>query len=778
MRKDSRIIISYIDSSRATEMQKKTRKKDILDYHSQGRPGKVEVIPTKPSNSQRDLSIAYSPGVAEPCLEIHENPADVYKYTAKGNLVAVITNGTAVLGLGDIGPEASKPVMEGKGVLFKIFADIDVFDLELNATDPDKFVEAVKAMEPTFGGINLEDIKAPDAFYIEQRLKDEMDIPVMHDDQHGTAIITGAALINALELVEKDIDKVKVVFNGAGASAISCASLYISLGVKPENLFMLDSKGVINSKRNVADLSAEKQKFIRETELSELDDIIEGADVFVGLSKGGVLKPSMVKKMANRPIVFALANPDPEISYSDAVAARQDIIMATGRSDNPNQVNNVLGFPYIFRGALDVRAKKINEEMKLAAVKSIAALAKENVPEIVNLAYNQTNMQFGPNYIIPTPFDPRLIYTVAPAVAKAAMDSGVAREPIENWDEYKNVLIEKLGRDDKFIRLAQEKARRNPKTVVLAEADNFKVLKAAQIAVEEGLARPFLLGNREKILQLIEEHNLGISDVPIIDPHQDLDSCARYAQLFYEKRQRKGVTYRDAFKMMRDRNYFGAAMLEAGDADAFISGSTKKYGDVVKPIFEIIGTSEGTSKVAGMYIMLTKKGPVFFTDTTINEDPSVDDIVQITVQTANLIKRVSIKPKIALLSYSNFGSSKLKDATKMQEATERLRKEHPELIVDGEMQANFALDNKLLKETFPFSDLVDTRPNTFIFPNLAAGNIAYKLLQGFQAAEALGPILVGINKPAHVMQMGCSTREIVNMITLASVDAQTREKSK
>ncbi len=732
------------------------------------------MIPSKPSNSQRDLSIAYSPGVADPCLEIHQNPDDVYKYTAKGNLVAVISNGTAVLGLGDIGPEASKPVMEGKGVLFKIFADIDVFDLELDATDPEKFVEAVKTLGPTFGGINLEDIKAPDAFYIEKRLKEEMDIPVMHDDQHGTAMITGAALINALELVEKEIEKVKVVFNGAGASAISCARLYLSLGVKKENLYMLDSKGVISTKRDASKLSSEKKEFVQNTDISELQDIIKGADVFVGLSKGGVLSKSMVKSMAKDPIVFALANPDPEISYSDAVATRDDIIMATGRSDHPNQVNNVLGFPYIFRGALDVRAKKINEEMKLAAVHAIANLAKETVPEIVNLAYNKANMSFGKDYIIPTPFDPRLIYTVAPAVAKAAIESGVARHPITDWGAYKEELIQKLGRDDKFIRLAQEKARRSPKRVVLAEGDNFKVLKAAQIAIEENVAVPILLGNREKILNLIEEHNLGINDIEIVDTYHDTETCSRYAQLLFDKRKRKGVTHYDAVKLMRDRNYFGAAMLEAGDADAFISGSTKKYSDVVKPIFEIIGTAPDANIIAGTYIMLTKKGPKFFTDTTINENPTAEEIVEITVQTAKMIKRISIKPKIALLSYSNFGSSKLEEATKMSEATQMLHRDYPDLMVDGEMQANFAINNELLKETFPFSNLVGNRPNTFVFPNLAAGNIAYKMLQSFESAEALGPILVGANKPAHVLQMGSSIREIVNIITLASVDAQTR----
>ncbi|HAD97414.1 MAG TPA: NADP-dependent malic enzyme [Cryomorphaceae bacterium] len=758
-------------------MPKKSKKQDILDYHSLGRPGKIEVIPSKPSNSQRDLSIAYSPGVAEPCKEIHKNPDDVYKYTAKGNLVAVISNGTAVLGLGDIGPEASKPVMEGKGVLFKIFADIDVFDLELDCKDPDHFIETVKALEPTFGGINLEDIKAPDAFYIERRLKAETNIPVMHDDQHGTAIITGAALVNALELVSKKPENVKVVFNGAGASAVSCARLFLSLGVKDDNLFMLDSKGVINSERDPEDLTEEKKDFVRQTSLSSLEEIIKGADVFVGLSRGGVLTRKMVKSMAKDPIVFALANPDPEIAYSDAVAARKDIIIATGRSDHPNQVNNVLGFPYIFRGALDVRSRKINEEMKLAAVKAIADLAKETVPEIVNLAYNQTNLSFGREYIIPKPFDPRLIYTVAPAVAKAAMDSGVARQPIENWDEYRNTLIERLGRDDKFIRLAQEKAQRNPQRVILAEGDNIKVLKAAQIAVEENLAKPILLGNKDKIEQLANEHSLDIVDVQIVDPTHDTQSAERYARLLFEKRQRKGITYTDALKKMRDRNYFGAAMLELGEADAFISGSTKKYTEVLEPLFEVVGADPGVSRVAGMYIMLSKRGPMFFADTTINEDPTAEELVEITVQVSRLIKRINIRPKVALLSYSNFGSSRKKEATKMQKAVQILRAEHPDLIVDGEMQANFALNNELLKETFPFSDLVKNRPNTFIFPNLAAGNIAYKMLQSFEAAEALGPILVGINKPAHVLQMGSSLREIVNMLTLASVDAQTRKKS-
>ena len=756
-------------------MPKKSKKQDILDYHSEGRPGKIEVVPSKPSNSQRDLSIAYSPGVAEPCMEIYHNKEDVYKYTAKGNLVAVISNGTAVLGLGNIGPEASKPVMEGKGVLFKIFADIDVFDLELNAQDPELFIQTVKALEPTFGGINLEDIKSPECFEIERRLKEETDIPVMHDDQHGTAIITAAALLNALELVDKKIEEVRVVFNGAGASAISCARLYISCGVKPENLLMLDSKGVITSNRS--DLTPEKEEFARSTDRTTLSEAIKDADVFVGLSKGGVLKKKMVKSMAKNPIVFALANPDPEISYKDAIETRDDIIMATGRSDHPNQVNNVLGFPYIFRGALDVRARKINEEMKLAAVKAIADLAKETVPEIVNLAYNQANMQFGREYIIPKPFDPRLIYKVSPAVARAAMDSGVARTPIEDWEAYKEELIKRLGRDDKFIRLAQEKARSNPQRVVLAEADNLKVLKAAQIAVEDNLAKPILLGKKEIIEQLIKDNHLGIEDLPILDTFESPENIERYAQILYEKRKRKGITLFDARKKVRDRNYFGAAMVEAGEADVFISGLTRKYKEVVRPLFELIGPEAGTHKIAGMYIMLSKQGPMFFMDTTINENPTAEEIVEMTLQAARIINRIGVKPKIALLSYSNFGSSEGAEPKKMQKAVAILRKEHKDLIIDGEMQANFALNNELLRDTFPFSDLVENKPNTFIFPNLAAGNITYKMLQSFGAAEALGPILVGINKSAHILQMGSSVREIVNMITLASVDALTRKNT-
>jgi len=752
----------------------KVNKKATLSYHSEGRPGKIEVVPTKPSNSQRDLSIAYSPGVADPCLEIARDKNNAYKYTAKGNLVAVISNGTAVLGLGDIGPEASKPVMEGKGVLFKIFADIDVFDIEIDEKDPKKFVEHVKAIAPTFGGINLEDIKAPESFYIEDRLKEELDIPVMHDDQHGTAIIASAALLNATEFVEKKLSEVKVVFNGAGASASATAKLFMSLGVNPDNLLMADSKGIINTRRE--DLNEEKKYFQRETKHDTLAEALVDADVFVGLSIGGILSQDMVRSMAKNPIVFALANPTPEINYNLAKQARKDIIIATGRSDHPNQVNNVLGFPFIFRGALDVRAVKINEEMKIAAARAIANLAKESVPEIVNLAYNESNLQFGRDYIIPKPFDPRLIVKVASAVAKAAMDSGVAREPIKNWDAYKEQLLSRLGRDDKFIRLAQEKASKDPKRIVLAEGDELKTLKAAQIVVDEGLANPILLGRKSRIEQLIAENNLeDIAHLPVIDPYLSHERQDDYAKMFFEKRQRKGITLYDARKKMRDRNYYGVAMTEMGDADAFISGTTRRYSEVIRPIIELIGTREGVDRFAGLYIMLTKRGPMFFADTTVIQEPTTRDIVQITRLLAEAIRRVNLEPRIALLGYSNFGSSSDKHSKVMQEAREILHRENPELIVDGEVQANIALDRELLKETFPFSSLVDQKVNGFVFPNLASGNIAYKMLQSFEAAEALGPVLLGVNKPAHILQMGASVREIVNMITLASVDAQTRK---
>ncbi|MGD2004310.1 MAG: NADP-dependent malic enzyme, partial [Flavobacteriales bacterium] len=716
--------------------QRPIRKADTLKYHQQPKPGKIEVIPTKPSNSQRDLSIAYSPGVAEPCKEIAANPEDVYKYTAKGNLVAVISNGTAVLGLGDIGPEASKPVMEGKGVLFKIFADIDVFDLELDAADPDKFIDTVKAVAPTFGGINLEDIKAPDCFYIEKRLKEELNIPIMHDDQHGTAIITAAALLNALEISGKDIAIIKVVFNGAGASAISCAKLYLSLGVQPENLFMCDSKGLITSSRE--SLTPEKEIFAKDHDPADLATVIAGADVFVGLSKGGIVSKDMVKTMAANPIVFALANPDPEISYKDAMAAREDIIMATGRSDNPNQVNNVLGFPFIFRGALDVRATTINEEMKLAAVRAIAELTKEPVPELVNLAYGESNLTFGPTYIIPKPFDPRLITTVAPAVAQAAMDSGVAKAPITDWEAYNRVLSDRLGRDDKFIRLLNENASQKPQRIVFTEGDQYRILKAAEILLNGGTAKPVLLGPKAKIEKIIEEYQLELAGAEIIDIIADSSRREEYAQKLYDMRMRRGWTLAECRSKIKSREYYGNMMLKEGRVDALISGLTVKYPTALRPILRIIGTEEGLSKAAGMYTLLTKRGPMFFADTTINLDPTVEEIIQMVLNVADTVRRTNIEPKVALLSYSNFGSSNGPDARKMAKASKMLREEHPDLIVDGEIQANFALNPELLEESFPFSDLVGHRANVFIFPNLAAGNITYKMLQSFGAAEAIG----------------------------------------
>lgn len=755
--------------------KERIRRQDILEYHQSGRPGKIEVIPSKPSNSQRDLSIAYSPGVADPCKEIALNPDAAYNYTAKGNLVAVISNGTAVLGLGDIGPLASKPVMEGKGVLFKIFADIDVFDIELDTKDPDKFVETVKIMAPTFGGINLEDISAPACFEIEKRLRDELDIPVMHDDQHGTAIITGAALLNALAVAKKDIKKVKVVFNGAGASAISCARTFVSLGVKPTNLFMVDSKGVITKDRDK--LSAEKREFAQNTNQKTLEECIKKADVFVGLSRGNILSQDMVKSMGKNPIVFALANPDPEISYKDAKAARKDIILATGRSDHPNQVNNVLGFPYIFRGALDVRAKSINEQMKLAAVHAIANLASEPVPEIVNLAYNQRNIGFGPEYIIPKPFDPRLITRVAPAVAKAAMDSGVALKPIKDWDAYREELQRRLGRDDKFIRLAMEKAKANPQRVVFSDGDSYKVLKAAQILQDEGIAQPILLGNEKKIVRMIDQYQLGIDEIKIIDPRAEEDLSQHFAECYWKKRQRKGITLYEAKKLMQHREYFGSMMVDCGDADVLISGLTVKYATGLRPILEIIGPAPGVNTVSGLYTLLTKHGPLFLADTTINEEPTAEEIAEIASNTAKALKRTNITPKMALLSYSNFGSHKGAVPKKMHKAVEILRNNHPDLLVDGEMQANFAMNKELLEEVFPFSDLVGKTPNVLIFPDLAAGNIAYKLLQSFGAVEAIGPLLIGVNKSAHVLQMGSSVREIVNVCTLAVVDAQTRKQA-
>ncbi|MCB0476931.1 MAG: NADP-dependent malic enzyme [Crocinitomicaceae bacterium] len=753
----------------------KNNKQDALDYHAMGRPGKIEVVPTKPYSSQRDLSLAYSPGVAEPCLAIEKNPDDIYKYTAKGNLVAVITNGTAVLGLGDIGADASKPVMEGKGLLFKIFADLDVFDIEINEKDPDKFVEHVKAISTTFGGINLEDIKAPDAFLIEERLKEELDIPVMHDDQHGTAIISGAALINALELAKKKIENVTIVCSGAGAAAISCIKLYISLGAKPENIFVFDSKGLIHKRRD--DLDKYKQFFaVHDKELT-LDQAMGKADVFLGLSKGGLLTKDHVKSMKKNPIVFALANPDPEISYKDATSVRKDVIVATGRSDNPNQVNNVLGFPYIFRGALDVRATAINEQMKLAAVRAIAELAKEPVPEVVNEAYNEKNISFGRESIIPKPLDPRLIQYVAPAVAKAAVESGVAKVKITDWDAYVDHLNRRLGLDNKLIRNISEKAAKNPKRVVFAEADNYKILKSAQVAIEEGIAEPVLLGNKRVIASLIKENKLDLDGVEIIDPKSDEEKKRRekFGEYYFEKRKRKGVTGYEASQLMRERNYFGCMLVETGYADALVSGITRNYKDVIRPALNIIGTREEIDKVAGMYIMMTKRGPIFLADTTVNVDPTAEEIAELTVLVASKLRRLKVQPRIALLSYSNFGSSNGKDPEKMRKAVEILHRDHPSLVVDGELQANFALSNDLMLEKFAFSHLANRKVNTLIFPNLSSGNIAYKLLQEMADSEAIGPVLLGLKKSVHVLQLGSSVREIVNMIKIAVVDAQYKK---
>ncbi|MDF3077927.1 MAG: malic enzyme [Sphingobacteriaceae bacterium] len=754
-------------------MGKTNRKQDALDYHSQGRPGKIQVLPTKPTNSQRDLSLAYSPGVAEPCLRIAETPDDVYKYTAKGNLVAVISNGTAVLGLGDIGPAAGKPVMEGKGLLFKIFADIDVFDLELDTKNVEEFITIVKALEPTFGGVNLEDIKAPECFEIERRLKAEMNIPVMHDDQHGTAIISAAALLNACEVQKKRMDKIKIVVNGAGAAAISCTRLYVSLGARKENIVMLDRSGVIRSDREKLD--AIKAEFATTRTISTLDEAVQDADVFIGLSSANVLSAAALKTMAKNPIVFAMANPDPEIAYELAVQTRKDIIMATGRSDYPNQVNNVLGFPYIFRGALDVRATAINEEMKIAAVRAIAELAKQPVPESVNMAYNTTNLKFGKDYIIPKPMDLRLITEVSPAVAKAAIASGVARKTITDWEAYNDELKRRLGLDDAIMRSVINKAKSSPKRIIFAEADNYKILKAAQIVKEDGIAIPILLGDKNKIKKIIAESALELEGVQIIDPAEETAKMNEYSDFLYKKRQRRGVNFFQAQKMMRDRNYFGASMVQFGEADAMISGLTKDYGATVRPALQIIGTAPGINRVAGMYMMLTKKGPVFFGDTTINENPTVDELVDITILINDTVKKFNITPRIAILSFSNFGSHEGDVPVKTRMATRILHEKRPDIIVDGEMQANFATNPQLLKDNFPFSSLTGAAANTLVFPNLESGNISYKILQELGGAEAVGPILLGLNKPVHVLQLGSSVREIVNMVTIAVVDVQAKE---
>ena len=758
--------------------KKDLRREQALEYHASGRPGKIEVIPTKEAKTQKDLSLAYSPGVAVPCLEIANNPDDIYKYTAKGNLVAVISNGTAVLGLGNIGPEASKPVMEGKGVLFKIFADIDVFDIEINETDPEKFVQIVKSLEPTFGGINLEDIKAPECFYIEQELRKQMKIPVMHDDQHGTAIISGAALLNALELQKKRIDKVKFVVNGAGAAAMACCKLYVALGAKYENFILFDKDGILYEGRETADADRKLFSVRKDKADWDLAKAMKDADIFLGLRVGNVVTQEMIKSMAKNPIVFAMANPDPEISYEDATAARKDIIMATGRSDYPNQVNNVLGFPYIFRGALDVRATTINEAMKLAAVKALAELARTTVPDIVNMAYNQRNMSFGPEYIIPKPVDPRLLSTVSPAVAKAAMESGVAKKQIDNWDAYVVELNKRLGLDNQLIRAIGTKAKRDPKRVVFAEADNLKIIKAATIAYDDGIAYPILLGSENKIRKIAEDNNIDLTDIPIIDPRSDDTEEKRefYGELFFKKRQRKGFNHYESYKIMKDRNHYGCMMVETGDADAMISGLTRNYADAIRPALHIIGTEEGVSKIAGMYLLLTKKGPLFLADTTVNFNPTAEELADITLMVAKEVRNFNVVPRIAMLSYSNFGSSDSPEAKLVAKATQILKAKNPSLIVDGEMQGSLAFNKEILKDNYPFSELVDENVNVLIFPNLTAGNIAYNLLKEVGGADAIGPVLLGLKKPVHVLQLGSSVRNIVNMVLVAVMDAQIKCK--
>ena len=758
-------------------MSNSRKRHEALLYHAKPKPGKIAVVPTKKYATQHDLALAYSPGVAEPCLEIEKDKNNVYKYTSKGNLVAVISNGTAVLGLGNIGPEASKPVMEGKGLLFKIFADIDVFDIEVDTTDVDKFIETVKAIAPTFGGINLEDIKAPEAFEIERRLKEELDIPVMHDDQHGTAIISAAALKNAIEISEKDISKVKIVVNGAGAAAISCTRLYLKLGAKRENIVMCDSKGVIRQDRDI--LTSQKAEFATSQDINTLDEAMQNADVFIGLSMGNVVTPKMLLSMGKNPIVFAMANPVPEIEYDLAVATRDDIIMATGRSDHPNQVNNVLGFPFIFRGALDVRATKINEEMKLAAVYALADLAKKSVPEQVNIVYDEVSLTFGKEYIIPKPFDPRLIYEIPPAIAKAAMDSGIALEPITDWDKYRDQLMERSGSGSKEIRLIHNRAKSARKRIVFAEADHLDVLKAAQRVHEEKLGNPILLGRKDVIVALKEE--IGFTgDVPIYDPKTDEEKERRnrFAESYWQARQRKGRTLNEARKLMRERNYFAAMMVNENEADALITGYSRPYPTVVKPILELIKKDPGVSKVAACNLMLTKRGPIFLADTTININPSSKDLVKISQMTSNLAKMFGMKPNIAMLSFSNFGSSNTETSKKIREAVSYIHRHFPDAVVDGEIQADFALNPEMLAKEFPFSKLNGKKVNILIFPNLESANITYKLLKQVEGAESVGPVILGLSKAAHVVQLGSSVDEMVNMAALAAVDAQQREKNK
>ena len=754
-------------------MNKDSKRREALLYHAKPTPGKIQVVPTKKYATQRDLSLAYSPGVAEPCLEIAKDVNNVYKYTAKGNLVAVITNGTAVLGLGDIGPEASKPVMEGKGLLFKIFSDIDVFDIEIGTKDIEEFIQTVKNIAPTFGGINLEDIKAPESFEIERRLVEELDIPVMHDDQHGTAIISSAALLNALELADKKAEDVKMVVSGAGSAAIACADLYVLLGVKIENILMFNSKGVLT--KDNASLSILQQKYAKDIKPISLEEALVNADVFLGLSSGDIMTPQMLLGMADNPIVFAMANPNPEIDYNLAVATRKDVIMATGRSDFPNQVNNVLGFPYIFRGALDVRATKINEAMKMAAVQALALLTKESVPEQVNVAYGATKLNFGREYIIPKPFDPRLITIVAPAVAKAAMDTGVAQNPITDWNKYEEELLDRLGNDNKMVRLIANRAKMDPKRIVFAEADHLDVLKAAQIVHEEGIGFPILLGNKEIILELKKEIDF-YADVEIIDPKIEEEEARRnkFATTYWSSRQRRGISFLDAQKLMRERNYFAAMMVNEGEVDALVTGHSRSYPSVVKPMLQLIDKAPGASIIATTNMMMTARGPMFLSDTAINIDPSADDLAKIAIMTAKTAKTFGVLPVIAMVSFSNFGSSTNESANKVREAVAYLHKNHPDMIIDGELQADFALNPEMLKEKFPFSKLAGKKVNTLIFPNLESANITYKLLKELNKIDSIGPIMLGMGKAVHIFQLGASVEEMVNMAAIAVIDAQTK----
>lgn len=758
-------------------MDKNSKRREALLYHAKPTPGKIQVVPTKKYATQRDLSLAYSPGVAEPCLEIEKDINNVYKYTAKGNLVAVISNGTAVLGLGDIGPEASKPVMEGKGLLFKIFAGIDVFDIEIGTKDIEEFIQTVKNIAPTFGGINLEDIKAPESFEIERRLVEELNIPVMHDDQHGTAIISSAALLNALELADKKAGDLKMVVSGAGSAALACADMYILLGVKLENILMFNSKGLLT--KDNPSLSVLQQKYAVDRAPMTLKEALVDADIFLGLSSGDIMTADMLLSMADNPIVFAMANPNPEIAYNLAIETRKDIIMATGRSDHPNQVNNVLGFPYIFRGALDVRATKINEAMKMAAVRALAALAKESVPEQVNIAYGATKLTFGREYIIPSPFDPRLITVVAPAVAKAAMDSGVALNPILDWHKYEEELLERMGSDNKMVRLIANRAKADPKKVVFPEAEHLDVLKAAQIVSEEGIGFPILLGNEKIILELKKE--LGFdAEVQIIDPKVVEEDSRRnkFAKTFWKARQRRGISLYDAQNLMRERNYFAAMMVNEGEADAIVTGYSRSYPSVVKPMLQLIDRAPGVSLVATTNMMLTSRGPMFLSDTAINIDPSAEELAKIAIMTANAAKMFGVTPVIAMVSFSNFGSSTNEGASKVREAVAYLHKNHPDMIIDGELQADFALNPEMLKAKFPFSKLAGKKVNTLIFPNLEAANITYKLLKELNKVDSIGPIMLGMGKPVHIFQLGASVEEMVNMAAIAVIDAQGKEKKK